>query len=259
LRIMRIFLYRANFYTIIPPGSEASARTLLPILWEFCKPTSLIDVGCGSGSWVRTAKELGATRAVGIDGNYVESSTLVIPAGDFVAHDLSQPLPHFERFDLALNLEVAEHLPEERADSLIADLCQLSDVVLFSAAIPGQGGVNHVNEQWPSYWVERFDRHGYTCIDLVRPQVWEDPTVEIWYRQNTFVALNRRRTELLERAASAQSMSPAMWDLAHPVMLEWVSARPPPPNVRAAGLMFAQAVQRSAMWRVRKLRQSDGL
>ena len=120
-----------NFYIILTPGSAASAGTVLPILWEFCKPTSVIDADCGSGSWVRTAKEFGATRAVGVDGNYVEESTLVIPAGDFVAHDLSQPLPHFERFDLALNLEVAEHLPEERADSLIADLSQLSDEVLF--------------------------------------------------------------------------------------------------------------------------------
>lgn len=128
--------YDKNFYTILTLGSAASAGTVLPILWEFCEPTSVIDVGCGSGRWVRTAKELGATSAVDVDRNYVEASTLVIPAGDFVAHDLSQPMPHFERFDLALNLEVAGRLPEERADSLIADLSQLSDVVLFSATTP---------------------------------------------------------------------------------------------------------------------------
>jgi SAM-dependent methyltransferase len=250
-------VYNANFYDFVTPGSAASARVVLPILWDFCRPDSVIDVGCGGGGWARTAREFGATRVIGVDGSYVEATTLLIPIDDFVAHDLSQPLPQFDRFDLAVNLEVAEHLPEQRAESLVADLCRLSDVVLFSAAIPGQSGVNHVNEQWPSYWVRHFERCGYVCIDLVRPRVWEDPTVEFWYRQNVFVAVNQHRADLRERAGEALPVAPPTWDVVHPDMLaQQLQTARRPPSTRAAGVIFLRGVRRAAARRVSNLRRA---
>ena len=64
--------------------------------------------------------------------------------------DLAQPLQIDRRFDLALSLEVAEHLPPECGSEFVQTLTDLSSVILFSAAIPFQGGTDHLNEQWPS-------------------------------------------------------------------------------------------------------------
>jgi hypothetical protein len=91
-------------------------------------------------------------------------------------------------FDLAVCLEVAEHLPPERAASFIAELCHLAPVVLFSAAIPGQGGHHHLNEQPIGYWNHQFNTHGYECSGALRWAVWDNPDVENWYRQNLLVA-----------------------------------------------------------------------
>ncbi len=91
------------------------------------------------------------------------------------------------RFDLAMTLEVAEHLTPTRADSFIEDLTKLSDVILFSAAIPAQGGTNHVNEQWQSYWAEKFLRLGYVGIDCIRPAVWENSELDTCRKQNPFI------------------------------------------------------------------------
>ena len=84
-------------------------------------------------------------------------------------------------------MEVAEHLSPSRADSFVEDLTKLGDVILFSAAIVGQGGINHVNTQMQSYWAKKFLRLGYVGIDCIRPKVWENQQVAVWYRQNIFI------------------------------------------------------------------------
>jgi hypothetical protein len=124
---------------------------------------------------------------LGIDGDYVDPSQLRIEAGELLVRDLGRPIGIERRFDLALCLEVAEHLPEARADGFVADLVALAPAVLFSAAIPFQGGTGHLNEQWPEHWAGRFAAHGYLVLDCVRPRVWNDPGVEFWYAQNTLL------------------------------------------------------------------------
>jgi hypothetical protein len=104
-----------------------------------------------------------------------------------VEHDLTRELPDLGRFDLAVCLEVAEHLPASRAALFVADLVKLSPVVLFSAAIPGQPGVHHVNCQWPAYWADLFAFHGYGCRDEYRWPLWDDDRIESWYRQNVLI------------------------------------------------------------------------
>jgi len=154
----------------------------------------MVDVGCGVGSWVRAAADLGIADRLGIDGEYVEPEMLMIPAEQFMAADLAQPdlagtisARHPDRFDLVLCLEVAEHLPFDRSAGLVADLCSLGDLVLFSAAIPFQHGTNHINEQWPEFWATLFRARGYACFDLLRPELWGNPAVAWWYAQNIIV------------------------------------------------------------------------
>jgi hypothetical protein len=167
--------------------SAASARVVLPVVFALHRPACVVDVGCLFGAWAAVCRDLGIEDVVAVDGEYVERSELLVPERSFLGRDLSMPL-HVERtFDLAICLEVAHYLPESRAAGLVADLCALAPVVLFSSAIPFQGGEHHVNEQWPAYWARRFAEHGYTPVDCVRDAVWEHPDVASWYAQNALL------------------------------------------------------------------------
>jgi hypothetical protein len=126
----------------------------------------------------------GVTDVLGIDGDYVSRERLQIPLDCFQAMDLDKPLAIERRFDLAICLEVAEHLPATRAEGLVEDLVRLAPVVLFSAAIPGQGGVNHFNEQYLSYWAKFFAARDYVLLDIIRPVIWNEERCGLWYRQN---------------------------------------------------------------------------
>jgi hypothetical protein len=126
----------------------------------------------------------GVGEVIGIDGEYVDRSSLAIPAEDFLSRDLKLPIGLDRRFDLAVCLEVAEHLPESRAQGLVDDLVSLAPCVLFSAAVPGQGGTHHVNEQYLSYWKQLFVNRGYQSADYVRPLIAGNREVDWWYQQN---------------------------------------------------------------------------
>jgi hypothetical protein len=98
--------------------------------------------------------------------------------------DLTRPLRLERQFDLVVSLEVAEHLPPECAATFVESLTRLGPAVLFSAAIPGQGGVNHINEQWQDYWAGLFRNAGYEPIDWLRKRIWRNERIEWYYAQN---------------------------------------------------------------------------
>jgi len=179
--------YNAEFYARQQEGSLQSARRVLPHLLELVAPQSVVDVGCGVGTWLKAAAELGVRDLAGLDGAYVDRAMLQIPHEQFTAVDLTQPFRVERTFDVAVSLEVAEHLPQASAESFIESLTRLAPVILFSAAIPHQMGAHHINEQWQTWWVERFARAGYSAVDCMRPRVWDDPHVEWWYAQNMFL------------------------------------------------------------------------
>lgn len=134
--------------------------------------------------------EHGVEDICGIDGDWVPSDMLWIDEERFIAADLTQPLELDRSFDLAISLEVAEHLPESAATTFVRSLCALAPVIAFSAAIPMQGGANHVNEQWPTYWAELFRAEGWLVIDAIRSEIWNNDRVAPWYRQNLLVFVN---------------------------------------------------------------------
>jgi SAM-dependent methyltransferase len=179
--------YSPDFYEEQRSGARSSAASILPAVFSMVRPASVVDVGCGTGTWLAVARELGVERVLGVDGHHVDRSSLDIAADYFVAADLEQPLRIAERFDLALSLEVAEHLVPNAAAGFVESLTQLAPAVLFSAAVPFQGGINHVNEQWPEYWAELFRANGYYPIGDLRGAIWNDDRVEWWYRQNIFL------------------------------------------------------------------------
>ncbi|WP_420238730.1 class I SAM-dependent methyltransferase [Telmatobacter bradus] len=193
-------LYSSSFYSTYVEESRGSAGEILAFLDQTLHPQSVVDVGCGIGTWLSVWADLGVDRLLGIDGQYVQPADLLIPSAQFLPMNLEEPDTSLQtRFDLVESLEVAEHLAEDKAAGFVEFLCLLGPVVLFSAAIPHQGGVHHVNEQWPEYWAELFARQGYRVIDGIRPQVWNNPKVAYYYAQNSFLYVQESRTDLIEK------------------------------------------------------------
>lgn len=207
-------VYNRAFYERQRGGSYTSAVIILGHLRSLLPFASVVDVGCGAGTWVKALLEAGVAEVLGIDGAYAQDS-LQIPADRFLAADLREPIALDRRFDLALSMEVAEHLPSARAEGFIADLVQLAPAVLFSAAIPLQGGTAHINERWQGFWADLFAQHGYRAYDVIRPAVWTDRRVEVWYRQNTLLFLAADHPQRAAVAA-AEAALPRQLSLVHP-------------------------------------------
>ena len=222
--------YDAEFFDFVRERAAGSSRRVVALIIELFDPRSVVDVGCGLGTWLATFADAGLDHCVGVDGEHVDVARLEVPPERFLARDLTRPLELAESFDLALSLEVAEHLPPSAADIFVASLTRLAPIVVFSAAIPGQGGVEHVNEQWPDYWVEKFAARGFAVVDCLRPVLWDDDKVEWWYAQNTLAFV---RDDELTRRPALHELRPR-WPLAlvHPQLfghrtfrIDWLEKR----------------------------------
>jgi len=186
--------YTEKFYKDRHDKTLYSANRVIEVLADVLPEiTSAIDVGCGVGTWLSVLQSKGVTQVFGVDGYWVNVEDLVIPRGCFLQHDLTCQLDLKRRFDLAISLEVAEHLPTDSAAPFVKQLTKLADFVLFSAAIPGQPGINHINLQWPDYWVSLFKEEEYSVMDIVRPAIWTDNAIPFWYRQNVFLFVKNER------------------------------------------------------------------
>jgi SAM-dependent methyltransferase len=229
-------MYSPEFFEAIRRTSRTSAEIIAPIVCELVGPTSVVDVGCGTGDWLDVFTKQGVNDYLGIDGDYAEHAA--IPETHFVAKDLAASCSVDRPFDLAVSLEVAEHLERERAESFVSDLTGLAPAVLFSAAIPGQGGTHHVNEQWQSWWANLFSSQGYAAQDVLRPMIWNDDRVAYFYRQNTI---------LYVRDAEPTT---TILDLVHPQAFE--ATQPAVLTVRRLVSQLPAATRRSIRHRFKK-------
>ena len=218
--------YDRRFYEAQQGLSRRSARRIVPLLVDLLHPRHVVDVGCGIGTWLTAFREAGVEDVWGIDGN-TAGQMLEIDSARFLVRDLTRLVPLDRTFDLVLSLEVAEHLPERSGAAFVESLTRLGPVVVFSAAIPGQGGTHHVNEQWPDYWATLFGERGYAVVDAIRSRVWEDPEVAWWYAQNTLLYVRQdhlARHPALAEQARATSRRPLR--LVHPrkyeELMEWM-------------------------------------
>lgn len=171
-------IYSEKWRQQVRAGARSSAEVLAPYLAGRYEPARVIDVGCGEGWFCREFEACGV-HAAGVDGPWVDSAITV----DFDR----PPYPQLGRFDLAVCLEVAEHVEPGAANDFIAWLISLAPVVVFSAAVPGQGGEGHVNEQPPAYWRDLFASHARRGSGALRWAIWDDDRIEPWYRQNLLV------------------------------------------------------------------------
>lgn len=196
------YAYDEMFYRYIQQGATSSAQTIVPLVVQHLRVGSVLDVGCGAGAWLAEYARQGVSICLGVDGDYVKPSSLLVPVSDFIACDISQPFDLEKHFDLVQCLEVGEHIDSDASRTLIANLVKHSDFVLFSAAIPGQGGENHINEQTYEFWRGIFAEEGYAPYDFVRPLLRSAKGVEGWYRRNIMLYVaNRSQVQLAPSVA----------------------------------------------------------
>ncbi len=199
--------YGHYFYKDRHQNTVRSANVILPIVMNVLPEVrSAVDFGCGVGTWLSVLKEKGVAEIQGIDGDWVEKDLLEIPEQKFRRADLEEVINLDRKYDLAISLEVAEHVKPESANRFVGNLTNSSDFVLFSAAIPFQGGVGHINEQWPDYWAGLFKDKGYVAVDIIRRAVWNEEGIPIWYRQNTLLFVKQKQMQKLKLDTDAHHL-----------------------------------------------------
>ena len=212
-------IYSDEFYKAHHSDSLISAADkIVAAIKGFMSFDSVIDIGCGAGLILGACLKSGVKVVRGVDGSWVNKSLLLIPQECFTNHDLSKPMLIDKivekHFDLTISSEVAEHLDAQDTEVFMNNLVSFSDVILFSAAIPEQGGTHHVNEQWPSYWIEKFAARGYVPVDCIRPLIWDDSSIPFWYRQN-FIVFVKKDALPKYPALDRESKRPVL-DVVHP-------------------------------------------
>lgn len=219
--------YPANFYRGRNARSRESAQRMLGALAEILPPiTRITDYGCGVGTWLAVAGQIfDTTDLCGYEGPWVEPDMLEVAPHQFEVRDLSRAEERAPTrdSDLVLCLEVAEHLAPAHADDLVQCLTRRSAFVLFSAAIPHQGGKGHVNERWPGYWRQRFDACGFETFAPLRERFWNDEHISPWYRQNLLLCVARDR--VAEVRLSPAERAASVLDIVHPAVFEAALAR----------------------------------
>lgn len=220
-----MLVYTHKFFEEIENGAQKSAEQIVPIVMDLINPTSVVDVGCGTGNWLSVFKDNGVKEILGIDGDYIDRSQLRISERDFLPFNLENYVDINKKFDLVITLEVAEHLPEKCADIFVQSLVNLGQIILFSAAVPLQGGLNHINEQWPPYWIDRFKNHGYEVIDCIRYKIWNNKDIAGYYVQNTLLFVREDILHNYPKLLTEQKNNHSLHSIVHPVMFEWKASQ----------------------------------
>lgn len=249
--------YTSDFYRHHAQGADRSARTVIHHLRDLgiSPGTSVVDVGCGRGHWLGAFADAGASTLVGIDGPWNLERFASLRQVEFVPLDLGQACLSADRlmdavggrhFDVGVCTEVLEHLPDESGDAVIEMLTAIARVVVFSAAIPGQGGRGHRNERWQSHWAARFEERGFRAFDLIRPRIWADDDVDYWYRQNLVLYAAP------ETFADRVPADSAALDLVHPALFEYRLSHPRVSDWPRGTVTLAARGWRTAITRLRR-------
>jgi len=184
---MSKYIHTENVHNLRDP------ELLVPEILKMLNPKSVVDIGCGLATFLSIFKRYGVSDILGIDGKWVNKELLFknINPNEFLEQDLEQLFILKKKYDLVLSLEVAEHIHQNYADIFVENLVNSGEVILFSAAIPNQGGQNHINEQWLSYWEEKFSKFNYKILDVIRPIIWDNSEIFWWYKQNTVLFVKK--------------------------------------------------------------------
>jgi SAM-dependent methyltransferase len=220
-------IYDDKFFDYIEIKGRRSAEVIIELVLRNLHISSVLDVGCGRGAWIDEWRRAGVEDIFGVDGFYVDPNRLAVPAKYVAAFDLSKPLRLNRRFDLVQSLEVAEHISASEADSFVDSLVAHGDIIMFSAAVPGQGGEFHVNEQPYEYWREKFTRRDFVLVDFIRPNIDAARQIEPWYRYNTLLFVHKSvlgnlpatiRSHEIPDQEPVRNFAPPIWRLRNSIL-----------------------------------------
>ena len=201
--------YSSEFYSEMEILSISSAKEIIPMLINRYGPVTVADVGCGTGAFANELISLGINDVDGYEGDWMKESQTLLPKSRYVYCDLTKKIQTNRIYDLCLCLEVAEHLDQSKARVLIESLTAMSSRIVFSAAIPRQGGNHHVNEQWPKYWAELFAEKGFLLEWDPRVTIWNNAKIAPCYRQNLLVFSLSDNHEV---SSPISFVHPEIWD-----------------------------------------------
>lgn len=180
-------IYDKSFYSKKTKQQSILIQYLIPyFVARNLKIESVCELGIGTGKLLKEFTDFFKIKDyIGYDLSIIPLEFLCLDNKHFIACDLSLPFENKKHYDLAISLEVAEHLPEESAETFLDNLTGVNNkYIMFSSAIKGQGGYNHINEQPHEYWVEKFERRGYKYSLDIRDNIKEKADVPFWYKQN---------------------------------------------------------------------------
>jgi SAM-dependent methyltransferase len=218
--------YTTEFFDEMVETNLSSARVVVPHVMDLVNPRSVLDIGCGEGVWLKAFMEAGVAQVQGVDGDWVKNARLQFPEQQFLVADLTEPVSLDKKYDLSVCLEVGEHLPDSASATLVKSLTEAAPVVLFSAAIPLQGGSHHINEQWPAYWAAKFAAEGYVPVDCIRRKIWDDKEVSFFYAQNIFMFVRKDELSRYPKLqAEIDAGNDAALPLVHPHMYLYYAER----------------------------------
>jgi SAM-dependent methyltransferase len=221
--------YFQTLFEGLDATSRSSAQVIVPLVLELLQPRSVIDIGCGVGSWLAVFKECGVQDILGVDFDCVDRKLLQIPKEQFFPFDLKKPLKIERQFDLVLCLEVAGYIPDESAAIFVNSLTELGSAILFSAAVPLQDDpAIQVNQQWPEYWFSFFQQKGYIVIDCLRKKIWNNPDVAWWFAQNLLLFVRQDYLESQEQLQKEfENTCTAQLSIIHPQLYINMSQKAP--------------------------------
>lgn len=206
--------YNDKFYEYNIKSSSTSAEVIYPIIQSNFSPKSVIDFGCGRGTWLNVALKQGARKAVGLDGawNADKQINQSIQFRELKDHSSISG----EKYDIAISLEVFEHLSTNMCDDLIETMTGCSDVIVFSAAFVDQRGTDHINEQYPSFWAKKFRKKGFYACDIFRPTIWGNSGIDPCYQQNMFLYINKASSQYESYLQKHKLKNLSFMDCMHP-------------------------------------------
>lgn len=210
-------MYDIRYYKKHQVGSYRSAKSILSYLLTILDISSMMDFGCGMGTWCQAAEELGIIDVIGIDKHAFDEEYMLLSDERYFENDLTKPTSFERKADLVVSVEVGEHIESSFSELFIGNLCRHGDIVLFSSALPFQGGTGHINERMCSYWTNIFNSYNYRIIDCIRPHFWDNQDVEVWYKNNCVLFV---KNEIFHRVKKSIDIQSFPIDIIHPDMLK---------------------------------------
>jgi SAM-dependent methyltransferase len=190
-RLSHDVIYDDGYFQFVEKTTAQSANVIAKSIIRSFHPSTLVDVGCGTGALLECLREEGVT-VKGLE--YAEAALkscrkrrLVVLKFDV----MTDPLPlEFTNADVVVSMEVGQQLVESSSDRYVDMLCEIAPVVIFSSGTPGQGDRKPINEQPHSYWIERFSQRGFRFderLSLHWREDWKNQGIARWFCNNVMI------------------------------------------------------------------------